>query len=129
MRRSRNDDSLDEEFSFWSGGSYLSCKEGEFEKARLSIIAIDEEILYCGVGRGIDKEWGCFSIFVGGASTTELRRGSVTLVDSDRTTVCAPRDPTICGFLSSFKHFLLGWCLALCPFPCSVSLVGDLFQY
>ena len=36
-----------------------------------------------GVGRGIDKEWGCFSTFIGEASTTDWRRGSVTFVESD----------------------------------------------
>ena len=60
LRSSRNEDSLDGEFSVWSVGSSLNCKEGEFEKARLSIIATDEEIFDCGVENGIGKEWGCF---------------------------------------------------------------------
>ena len=83
MRRSRNEVSLDVEFSVWSVGSSLSCEEGEFTKARLSIIATNEEIFDCGVGNGIDKKLDCLSIFIGEAKTTDLRRGSVTLVESD----------------------------------------------
>ena len=72
-----------EDLVFGCVGSYLNCKEGEFEKARLSIKAIDEEMFDCGVGNGIVKEWGGFSTFIEEASTTNLRRGSVILVEGD----------------------------------------------
>ena len=72
LRRSRNEDSLDGDLSVWSVGSSLICKEGEFWKARFSIIAIEEEMFDYGVGNGIHKEWGCFSTFIGEASISEV---------------------------------------------------------